>query len=193
VKPNNPGNTAMPVATAPNTTTTTKRVYEIGETGPGGGIVFITPSTGGNLTGKYFEVAPIPVELFETGIMPLIASEEFVKLTESRIGSGLQNNLNIRYDISNGVNPVSFCASIRHGQMNDWFLPSWGELQKLDSQVLAVYDLSEFFSDGYYLSSTVWEFVGPEFQGTFIDAAPLSKEGGSYEFFDGYATCVRTF
>ena len=182
----------MPVVTAPKTTTTTKRVYEIGETGPGGGIVFITPSTGGNFTGKYFEVAPIQVELFEAGITPLIASEEFVKLTESRIGSGLQNNTNIRYEISNGVNPVSFCASIRHGQMNDWFLPSWGELQKLESQVLAVYDLSEFFSDGYYLSSTVWEFLGGQFQGTFIDAAP-SSESQTYEPSYGNATCVRTF
>jgi hypothetical protein len=30
----------------------------IGQSGPGGGLVFITPTTVGNTTGKYFEVAP---------------------------------------------------------------------------------------------------------------------------------------
>lgn len=32
--------------------------YDIGQTGPGGGRIFITPLTPGNHTGKYFEVAP---------------------------------------------------------------------------------------------------------------------------------------
>jgi hypothetical protein len=40
--------------------------YEIGDTGPGGGKIFITPLTTGNTTGKYFEVAPIETEVSRT-------------------------------------------------------------------------------------------------------------------------------
>jgi hypothetical protein len=38
--------------------TKTLRTFAIGDIGPGGGIIFITPSTEGNSTGKYFEAAP---------------------------------------------------------------------------------------------------------------------------------------
>ena len=40
--------------------------YRIGDIGPGGGKIFITPLTTGNTTGKYFEVAPIETEVSRT-------------------------------------------------------------------------------------------------------------------------------
>ena len=44
--------------TAIATTCATGGTCSIGQVGPGGGLVFITPTTSGNTTGKYFEAAP---------------------------------------------------------------------------------------------------------------------------------------
>jgi hypothetical protein len=40
--------------------------YSIGDTGPAGGKIFITPSTSGNTTGKYFEIALVGSEVERT-------------------------------------------------------------------------------------------------------------------------------
>ena len=56
-----PSTTLPPQTTsAPNTTSPEPApTLKVGDTGPGGGIVFLTPNSEGNLTGKYFEAAPV--------------------------------------------------------------------------------------------------------------------------------------
>ena len=54
-----PQTTTPPTTNAPNTTVPVPApTLKVGDTGPGGGIVFLTPDSEGNLTGKYFEAAP---------------------------------------------------------------------------------------------------------------------------------------
>jgi len=63
--------------------------YEIGDTGPGGGKIFITPLTTGNTTGKYFEVAPIETQVTRTWSktrVNLIANPSFGTGTNNWLG-----------------------------------------------------------------------------------------------------------
>jgi len=54
-----PQTTTPPTTNAPNTTVPVPApTLKVGDIGPGGGIVFLTPDSEGNLTGKYFEAAP---------------------------------------------------------------------------------------------------------------------------------------
>lgn len=54
-----PQTTTPPTTSAPNTTVPVPApTLKVGDTGPGGGIIFLTPASEGNLTGKYFEAAP---------------------------------------------------------------------------------------------------------------------------------------
>lgn len=57
--------TVAPTATVASTMTITvePKAYRIGDVGPAGGTVFITPSTPGNTTGLYFEVALLSSEV----------------------------------------------------------------------------------------------------------------------------------
>jgi len=58
--PSSAPNIIAPNTTSPNTTVPAPAPsLKVGDTGPGGGIVFLTPSSEGNLTGKYFEAAPV--------------------------------------------------------------------------------------------------------------------------------------
>jgi len=51
--------TSTTTTAAPNTTVPAPApTLKVGDIGPGGGIVFLTPASEGNLTGKYFEAAP---------------------------------------------------------------------------------------------------------------------------------------
>lgn len=88
--------TPMTIATTPTSTTTTSTTpppaapttvpvpvptLKIGDTGPGGGIVFLTPDSEGNVTGKYFEAAPAtwyaPFDAGGITAMQLAASMEY--------------------------------------------------------------------------------------------------------------------
>jgi len=57
VAPTGPGNSMRLVKTV-DAIIAAPVSYHIGQTGPGGGRIFITPLTPGNTTGRYFEVAP---------------------------------------------------------------------------------------------------------------------------------------
>ena len=111
--------------------------YAIGDTGPAGGKIFITPSTAGNSTGKYFEAAPYlnpdVTRTWSTGAnqTALVSGAD-----GSAIGTGEQNTLDI---VAQSGNVAATCAAAyandyTSGSYSDWFLPSGNELNEMYTQ-----------------------------------------------------------
>lgn len=106
--------------------------YAIGDTGPGGGKIFMTLTTSGNSTGKYFESAlgtwnsgsDINMNWCHNNNYSVGASAQ-----GTAIGTGQANTTAI----------VAYCTSgaayearnYSGGGLTDWFLPSQAELQEM--------------------------------------------------------------
>lgn len=127
------------------------RAYNIGDTGPAGGKVFITPSTPGNKTGKYFEVAPTNwsgTEIRMGSITPQVAwsCNKFhtasIPGTMTEIGTGLNNTMKINGACAGATNTADWAAAkavaYRGGNRSDWFVPSKDELIQIYQNIDAV-------------------------------------------------------
>ena len=128
--------------------------YSIGDTGPSGGKVFITPSTSGNTTGLYFEVALISAEVERTWAQfaPINYTSTSV-FVSNYIGTGKSNTVNI---INQGnSNPdtcaAKYCDSYTYGGFGDWFLPSLDELAQIYTNRAVIGN--NFAGKSYYSSS----------------------------------------
>ncbi len=101
--------TAAPSTTTPSPAPTLK----VGDTGPGGGIVFLTPDSEGNLTGKYFEAAPATwYAPFDTGgitAMQIAASMEYGGLKDWVLPS--INELRALYAVREKASCKTKCAT----------------------------------------------------------------------------------
>ena len=123
----------------------TDGAYKIGDTGPGGGIVFHDK---GNSSGgwRYLEVSRVNI-----GTIPW-ASSGFAVIdrpgTGAAIGTGRANTI-IILNADGNAPAAKACIDYRGGGMSDWFLPSRDELNALyraRSQV--------GISTGFFWSST---------------------------------------
>ena len=107
-------------------------VYEIGDTGPAGGIIFITPSTSGNSTGKYFEAAPQSAEVSGTlqWAVSAYTSTAVSGADGTAIGTGQQNTTDIvaQGNTNPAVSGIAYADSYSYGGYTDWFIPSKDEL-----------------------------------------------------------------
>ena len=116
-------------------------VYQVGDTGPGGGKIFMTPSAGANTTTKYFESAVSGWNGSATDTLAPWCSLTYQYLGSSgvapqltSIGSGAAN--------TNAMVAAGKCTSgaanvartYSGGGLSDWYLPSLGELQEMYSQ-----------------------------------------------------------
>ncbi len=139
----------------------------IGNIGPGGGVVFITPSTRGNRTGKYFEAAskrwngpakdPNHDWCSDTNVMvPGATGVRIVPgATGVRIGTGATNTAAIVAVTRCQFGAAYLAAGYRGRGLSDWFLPSKGELAQLWTQRAKLRAL-DLVGNGlwYYWSST---------------------------------------
>ncbi|MDR1624915.1 MAG: hypothetical protein LBT33_00105 [Spirochaetia bacterium] len=122
--------------------------YRIGEQGPAGGIVFYDK---GRFSGgwRYLEAAPVQTETdceWGTGISAG---------TSPAVGTGKRNTQHLaelmkKMNISG--NAVLYCDELVYGGLDDWFLPSAGELELMYKNLKAK-GLGDF-SDTAYWSST---------------------------------------
>lgn len=125
--------------------------YSIGDLGPAGGRVFITPSTKGNTTGKYFEVAPTNWSGTEITLgvnTPQVAWScnayhlKSLLGTRTEIGSGAFNTAKINGACATATQSADWAADkaakYRGGNRSDWFAPSKDELLMIYLNIDAV-------------------------------------------------------
>lgn len=117
-------------------TTTHTVSYSLGETGPGGGIIFLVNADAARDGWTYLEAAPE-----ETGSYAWTPSSVIIGDTHTEMGTGESNTLSITSKSAEGA--AKICKDKVFGGYEDWFLPSRDEL-------LAMFDLT----DGVYWSSS---------------------------------------
>ena len=166
-------------------------VYAVGDTGPGGGKIFIIPSTTGNSTGKYFEAAPTS---WNGGADPTVNwcnitnGAVGVSAQGTTIGSGQGNSTAISsYPCSSGAAVTA--RAYRGGGFSDWFLPSEDELKAL--QVVQV-TIGGFASATYWSSTEIASGRSGAFVGPTQEAYPVHfPNGGSNLWYKSQTYHVR--
>jgi hypothetical protein len=133
-----------PEGGTPTTDTATKNIfvarvvvassmsYSVGDTGPGGGIIFYVNAggfTSNGVTCHYLEAAPANLGEAAWGL-----DGTTVGVTSADIGAGYANTQTIIAALSGAGETgraAQLCAAYSGGGFTDWFLPSQGELRAL--------------------------------------------------------------
>ena len=129
--------------------------YKVGDTGPGGGIIFYASKTGFTMTDNnqlchYLEAAPSDQS---TTLMWVSISHRYTDITgiETAIGTGRKNTALILAIDADA--PAAKACKDTGGSKTDWFLPSKDELNELYNNRASVGNL-ETSTDSYYWSSS---------------------------------------
>lgn len=138
----------VPISTPANATAS----YLVGDTGPAGGKIFITPTTTGNTTGLYFEAATEDVSASRL-LWCNDSNQSIAGANGTAIGSGRTNTQAM---LDHGCNSgAGFAASIyTHGGFSDWYLPSSSEV--IEAQKLYGIENGLFTGTGLDGSDTHW-------------------------------------
>ncbi|MCP4765124.1 MAG: CHRD domain-containing protein [Gammaproteobacteria bacterium] len=128
--------------------------YDIGGTGPAGGIVFYT--TDGGLHG--LEAAPV-----DQGEAPWGCSTTFIEGADGfAIGTGAQNTLDVLDECGNDGIAAQLVDEYSLNGYSDWFLPALGELWQMYATIGqghgAPHGNVGNFRIGYYWSSTQGDY-----------------------------------
>jgi hypothetical protein len=125
-------------AYAPGTTAPAVVSYSVGDTGPGGGVifaVFATPFSCGptmNLTCTYLEAAPN--SWYAAGEDPFRSISGYsagnLVTTNTGLGYGYQNTLALVAQSGTADMAITLANSYSNGGKDDWFLPSKAELNE---------------------------------------------------------------
>jgi len=139
--------TTVHACPAPATTTTTVPlscaaggVCAVGDTGPGGGIVFYVASSNFTSTGsdcgttcRYLEVAPDASEDTRTWATGANQSAAVTGADATGIGSGYQNTVDVNAQAGNvaATSAAVYAFDYTNNSKTDWHLPSQDELNEL--------------------------------------------------------------
>lgn len=140
-------------------------VFQIGDEGPAGGIVFFDKGSYSN-GWRYIEAAPIDLGIFEWGCL----GSNIQNVSKQEIGKGLNNTasiVNFHDNLQNFYSNPSICNSLNNGTVaaketlkfsingyKDWFLPSIGELKEAYEN-LYLKKLGNFTTSLYWSSTGV--------------------------------------
>ena len=112
-------------------------VCSIGQTGPGGGLVFITPTTSGNSTGRYFEAAPAGWSGSAADPLARLCTNATTVdgASGTAIGTGETNTNLFAASAACGASAADTATALVLGGRDDWFLPSFDELKEMYSKL----------------------------------------------------------
>jgi hypothetical protein len=164
--------------------------YQIGGTGPAGGIIFITPDTTGNSTGMYFEAAPSASQVQRSWATGGNQSLAVSGADATAIGFGSQNTIDIVAQSGNvsATSAAAYASDYEYGGFSDWVLPSTDEWQEM----YAVEDLDPGIIPGLlgsnYWSSTEYSATQAEYQNLGDGGQGFSAKSNSL-----YVRPVRAF
>jgi len=138
---------------------------EVGLKGPGGGIVFMTPSTPGNTSGLFYEAAPStwhsssgdPLSVWCNNATDLLG-------VGSRSGTGAMDGA-AKTTVMLGVCTTgaanladAYTVTVNDVVYGDWFLPSKGELNQMyvNKSVIGGFSAPSYWSSSEYGAGTLW-------------------------------------
>jgi hypothetical protein len=140
----------------------------VGRQGPGGGIVFMTPSTLGNTSGLFYEAAPStwsspsgdPTSAWCNNTTDLLGVASTVAGINSMDGVA-KSTVMLGVCTSGAANLAdAYTATVNGVVYGDWFLPSKGELVQIYVNRFAIGG----FSSGTYWSSSEYGAKGARYQ-----------------------------
>ncbi|MHB8277094.1 MAG: protein kinase domain-containing protein [Candidatus Humimicrobiaceae bacterium] len=126
-----------------------KAEYDIGDTGPAGGLIFYVNPDNEADGWKYLEAAPSDQS---TGIQWYNGSYVTTNATATAVGIGQANTQTIVNIQGSGTYAAQLCNDLTVGGYSDWFLPSKDELKEMYVN-LYLKGLGGFASDYYWSSS----------------------------------------
>lgn len=136
-------------------TTISNFAYKVGDTGPGGGIIFFVDRYNEYAGFTYLEVAPVSTQVQRTWTPSIY---QFVTVTgadSKALGAGHQNTIDI---VNQGhTNPATsaakYCADLVFGGQSDWYLGSLAEMMAISEVLYFQLGVGGFLPAIYWSSS----------------------------------------
>ena len=145
--------------------------YKVGEKGPGGGVIIYYDPDGFEVEGygkaNYLQAAPED-SIYDGGwgahgtlISGITTFTSDTDPLASKIGNGWKDTqLIVAHMNANGISSTAaqVCAAANFGGLNDWFLPSAGELNQLCLNRALVENMEEpfYWSSSQYHENSAW-------------------------------------
>jgi len=132
--------------------------YKVGDTGPGGGIIFFVDRYDEYTGFTYLEVAPVGTEVQRTWATNVNSNQTTaVSGADSKaLGGGYQNTLDIVAQSGNvaATCAAAYCADLVSGGQSDWYLPSLAEIKMIYDVVHLGLGVGDFGAQFNYWSSS---------------------------------------
>jgi hypothetical protein len=131
--------------------------YKVGDTGPGGGIIFFVDRFNEYADFTYLELAPVGTEVQREWATNVNSNQiTAVSGADSKaLGAGYQNTLDIVAQTGNvaATCAAAYCADLTSGGQSDWYLPSLSEIRMVYDVVYHNLSVGDFVSGNYWSSS----------------------------------------
>jgi phage baseplate assembly protein gpV len=138
-------------------TTSTTFDYKVGDTGPGGGVIFFVDRFNEYPGFTYLEVAPSSTEVSRTWTTNVNSNQTTaVSGADSKaLGAGHQNTIDIVAQAGNvaATCAAAYCADLTSGGQSDWYLPSLAEMKMVYDVVHLNLSVGGFVYNQYWTSS----------------------------------------
>lgn len=139
--------------------------YNIGDTGPGGGVVFYI-SPGGFMSGTdgnevichYLESWTTDLVVGESPQIQWSETTSGIVKTSLRIGAGAMNTARAVAQNDTPDRAVTLCASFSNNGLSDWFLPSRDELDEMIAMqdIIGNFGVTSYWSSSEASPSNIW-------------------------------------